>query len=94
MRKIKQEGAFRITTAYIDDRGLPRCPFCNELVASGTLDYKQVERNGETYIEFLKFCSNDKCNAKLKYWAKINMDDTIRYSFDEDDIVEVKEDLK
>ena len=94
MRKVKQEGAFRVTTAYIDDRGLPRCPFCNEIVTSGTLDYRQVERDGETYVEFLKFCSNEKCNTKLKYWAKIQMDNTIRYSFDEDDVREIEEDIE
>ncbi len=93
MRKVKQEGAFKVTTAYIDDKGLPRCPFCNEVIVSGTLDYKQVEIKGETYVEFLKFCSNDKCSTKLKYWAKIDMDSTTRYSFDEDDVIEIKEEM-
>lgn len=90
-RKTKKEGVYTITTAYIDDKGYPRCSVCGELLTSGSIEYKEVIRNGECYVEFLKFCPNEKCKTKLKYYAQITMEGTTRYDFSDDEVIEVKE---
>lgn len=91
MKKFKKVGAFTTATAYIDDMGYPRCPICNAILIGGVIEYKSIERNGQRYTEFLKFCPTEDCKTKAKYYAKIDMDETIRYSFDDDDIAEIKE---
>lgn len=89
-RILKKEGAYTIALAYLDDRGLPRCPICNSLITTSTISYREVAKGDESYIEFLKYCPNENCHTKVKYYAQITVDETKRFDF-ADDVVEIKE---
>ena len=67
------------------------CPTCKNIVGHGTGDYKLINRNGNSYVQFVRFCSNPKCQEKIVYYADITLDFTTRYSFTRD-IQEVKDD--
>lgn len=69
---------------------LPYCK-CGHIVGNGTGDYKLVTHEGKNYIEFIKFCSNPKCQEKIRYQCIITLDEVFRFSF-ESDIQEVKDD--
>lgn len=70
---------------------VPYCSYCGCIVGNGTGDYKLVTHQGKNYIEFIKYCSNPKCQEKIVYYADITLDSTTRYSFTSD-IQEVKDD--
>lgn len=65
---------------------VPYCPNCN-VGLSNIYEYKEVEHDNKKYVEFIKECT--KCNEKVKYQAMIDLDETIRFSFD--DAKEIKE---
>lgn len=67
------------------------CPTCKSIVGNGTGDYKLIIHNGKTYDEFIRFCSNPKCQEKIKYQCDITLDGVFRFGF-ADDIQEVKDD--
>ena len=45
---------------------IPYCAKCNSIVGNGK-DYRQVEKDGKQYTEFIKFCSNPKCHETVVY---------------------------
>lgn len=92
-KKQESEGYYKTINATVKNN-LPYCGECGTLLDGGTIDYKEIIHGGETYVSFLKFCSNPDCHCKNLYYAQIGMNKTKRYSFTED-IKEVKdEDVK
>ena len=91
MAKTKTKKNDKIITASIVNN-LPYCGKCGTLLDKGTIDYKEVEHCGEKYVEFIKYCSNPNCDCKNVYYAQITMDTTSRYSFSDDEIIEIEED--
>ena len=91
MAKTKTKKNDKIITATIVNN-LPYCGKCGTLLDRGTIDYKEVEHCGEKYVEFIKYCSNPNCDCKNVYYAQITMDATSRYSFSNDEIIEIEED--
>ena len=91
MAKTKTKRNDKIITAVVVNN-LPYCGKCETLLDRGTIDYKEVERCEEKYIEFIKYCPNPNCGCKNVYYAQITMDVTNRYSFSEDEIIEIEED--
>ena len=89
MAKKNEDTYYKVINAVIVDN-LPYCGDCNTLLDGGTIDYKEIIHEGDTYVSFLKFCSNPDCHCKNLYYAKISMDNAKRYSFTED-IKEVKD---
>ena len=89
MAKKNEDTYYKVINAVIVDN-LPYCGDCNTLLDGGTIDYKEVIHGGETYVSFLKFCSNPDCHGKNLYYAQIGMNKTKRYSFTED-IKEIKD---
>ena len=89
MAKKNEDTYYKVINAVIVDN-LPYCGDCNTLLDGGTIDYKEVIHGGETYVSFLKFCSNPDCHCKNLYYAQRGMNKTKRYSFTED-IKEVKD---
>ena len=69
---------------------IPMCK-CGHVVGNGTGEYRLIIHQGKNYIEFVKFCSNPKCQEKIKYQCDITLDEVFRFSFS-DDIKEVKDD--
>ncbi|MDY6154609.1 MAG: hypothetical protein SPI06_14515 [Terrisporobacter sp.] len=54
-------------------------------------DYGLVTKNGEKFIQFIRFCSGTKCHILSQYcWTGIIGDDR-RLVFKESDLTEVKE---
>ena len=90
MAKTKTKKNDKIITATIVNN-LPYCGKCGTLLDRGTIDYKEVEHRGEKYVEFIKYCSNPNCDCKNVYYAQITMDATNRYSFSDDEIIEIEE---
>ena len=91
MAKIKNKKDDKIIIATIVDN-LPYCGECETLLDRSAIDYKEVERCGEKYIRFTKYCPNPNCDYKNVYYAQITMDGTYRYSFSDDEIIEIEED--
>ena len=91
MAKIKNKKNDKIITATIVDN-LPYCGKCETLLDRSAIDYKEVEYCGERYVKFIKYCPNPKCGCKNVYYAQITMDTTSRYSFSDDEIIEIEED--
>ena len=88
-KKKNEDTYYKVINAVIIDN-LPYCGDCNTLLDGGTIDYKEIIHGGETYVSFLKFCSNQDCHCKNLYYAQIGMNKTKRYSFTED-IKEIKD---
>lgn len=91
MAKIKTKKNDKIIIATIVDN-LPYCGKCETLLDRGSIDYKEVERCGEKYVEFIKYCPNPNCGNKNVYYAQITMDSIDRYSFSDYEIIEIEED--
>lgn len=64
----------------------PYCPICNEILGNSTGNYKLVQHNDEKLVEFERFC-NGKCKGKYKYYSDLSFNK--RYSFNDDEVVEV-----
>ena len=88
-KKQESEGYYKTINATVKNN-LPYCGECGTLLDGGTIDYKEIIHGGETYVSFLKFCSNPDCHCKNLYYAQIGMNKTKRYSFTED-IKEIKD---
>lgn len=54
-------------------------------------DYKSVSIECENYTEFIRECGNPKCCALVQYTSLISLEGTIRKVFDEEDLIEIKE---
>ena len=91
MAKIKTKKNDKIIIATIVDN-LPYCGKCETLLDRDSIDYKEVERCGEKYVEFIKYCPNPNCGNKNVYYAQITMDSIDRYSFSDYEIIEIEED--
>ena len=91
MAKTKTKKNDKIITATIVNN-LPYCGKCETLLDRSAIDYKEVECCGERYIKFVKYCPNPNCDCKNAYYVQITMNGTYRYSFSNDEIIEIEED--
>ena len=53
---------------------IPYCAKCNSVVGNGK-DYRQVEKDGKQYTEFIKYCSNISCHETVVYHVELGMDE-------------------
>ena len=66
------------------------CRVCgNEL--GNTKEYKQVEYQGESYTEFIRYCSQRNCRNTGSYLLDLRVDNSIRFVADENELIEVKD---
>ena len=79
-KKEESKGYYKLVDADIINN-VAICPICHKIVTGGLDDYRQVEHNGETYTEFIKFCATEGCFTRVRYQAKITLEGTTRYSF-------------
>ena len=79
-KKEESKSYYKLIEADIVE-GIPCCPICHKIVNGGLDDYRQVEHNGETFTEFIKFCATEGCFTRVRYQAKITLEGTTRYSF-------------
>ena len=61
---------------------IPYCAKCNSVVGNGK-EYRQVEKDGKQYTEFIKFCSNPKCRETVVYHVELGMEEHKRYALED-----------
>ena len=69
------------------------CSKCGNLLG-GTKDCSLVSVNGETYIQFIRECSNIKCGEQSHYETIHTINDRKVFVFQQEDIKKVKEENK
>ena len=60
----------------------PYCAKCDSIVGNGK-DYRQVEKDGKQYTEFIKYCSNPKCRELVVYHVELGMEEHKRYALED-----------
>lgn len=81
----------------INARIIDNVPFCGECgggLRSQTKDCKLVDVDGEKYTEFIKVCNNRKCGKLNHHLADVTMDSTVRFTVEEDKIVEIESEIE
>lgn len=81
-----------INAKIIDN--IPFCGECGKSLRSQTKDCKLVDVNGEKYTEFIKVCSNKKCEQVNHYLADVTMDSTRRFVVEENNIKEIESEIE
>lgn len=80
-KKEESKGYYKLVDADIINN-VAICPICHKIVTGGLDDYRQVMHDGESYTEFIKFCTTEGCFTKVRYQVEVSVDkDPIRHSF-------------
>lgn len=74
--------------AVIKDNKL-YCRLCEKELGR-TKDYGQVEYNGESYTEFIRYCSDLNCRGTGSYLIDLGVDEVRRFIVDESKLKEIK----
>lgn len=84
---LKMKGAIIMLAKIINN--IPYCKKCGCIASENGKDYRQVEKDGKQYTEFIKYCSNPKCRETVVYHVELGMDEHKRYALE--DVVLYKE---
>ena len=77
---LKMKGMIIMLAKIINN--IPYCAKCNSVVGNGK-DYRQVEKDGKQYTEFIKYCSNPKCHETGVYHVELGMEEHKRYALED-----------
>lgn len=69
------------------------CPICYSPLGK-VRDCSLITVNGENYIQFIRHCSNIKCDELSHYETIITLEDRKVFVFPQEDIRKVKEETK
>ena len=69
------------------------CPVCNSPLGN-TKDHFLVTVNGETYHQFIRYCTKQHCMEVSRYEVTITTDDRKVFVFPQDKIKRIKEETK
>ena len=76
---LKMKGAIIMLAKIINN--IPYCKKCGCIVGNGK-DYRQVEKDGKQYTEFIKYCSNISCHELVVYHVELGMEEHKRYALE------------
>lgn len=69
----------------------PYCSKCKVRLGNGTGEYSLITHEGKNYTKFERYCNS--CRGRFVYYADIQLEETKRYSFN-NDIEEVEDEVK